>query len=539
MRRHWKFWIAGVGMIVALLAGNLPAEARFPGVDITLWDSHQAKQDRQNPDYLKFHELVAAQKYEEALGLIDRVRKEHPQKGTPPILKSLLLYELKRYQESYELLQEGRDIQRRHPAIPFAHCRLHRHLGKVELSLQSCQIALHQHENNPDVYYEYAQTLTAMGDMEKANEALARAAELDAGNAVYHYERGMNFFYLNDLDRAEAAFKKALSLRPEDPDAGYQLGYLYVLKKNFQEAETHLNRIWQMRTSHPKVEASRQLIELIKKSDTDKLPAKTNPHQYHLNKSKIHYQAGEYGLSLFEIQTAAGLNPEDKTTLQVLVAMSSLLLHLELAEQSVRQLMASDAQDKTLQAKGYQELGDMRVMRGQMDQAREFYEKSRELGDPDGLAKISLAELPQPGPDIKPVLDTQEPFFVPAEALNRKGEVFAHYGMYQRALALYSLSLRMSPGHLMSKLNMAVAYYKMGTYHKAITLLERILISHPDHEHILSHRVLLAKAYAMKGNQERALENLKIIQSLKPSALVLMKGDPAFKDLKDHELFNH
>ena len=84
---------------------------------------------------------------------------------------------------------------------------------------------------------------------------------------------------------------------------------------------------------------------------------------------------------------------------------------------------------------------------------------------------------------------------------------------------------------------MAAVYYKMGTPHKTITLLERTLISHPDHEHILSHRVLLAKAYAQKGNREEAPENLKLIQQIKPSVLRVLRADPAFKDLKDHELF--
>ncbi len=135
------------------------------------------------------------------------------------------------------------------------------------------------------------------------------------------------------------------------------------------------------------------------------------------------------------------------------------------------------------------------------------------------------------------MLDTTEPFFQPADALNRKGEVFAHYRMYQRALALYSLALRSHPGHLMSKLNTAAAFYHMGAPHKSITLLERALISHPDHENILSHRVLLAKAYAQKGDRKGAIENLKVIQKIKPSVLKALHNDPAFKELKDHEIF--
>ena len=536
-RRDWKFLILGVGLAMGFMMFSQSAEARFPGMDITLWDTHQAKEDRKNPAYLEIHKLVEEKKYDEAMQLVDRAHQQNPQKGTPLILKSLLLFEMKRYKESYALLQQGRDIQRRHPAIPFAHCRIYRILGNVELSDQACKIAVFQHPNSKDSHYQFAQTLAGMGYMELANKELDRAAKLDASNPIYHFERGMNFFYLNDLEQAEQSFLKALSLNPGDMESGYQLGYLYTLQKNFKQAEVHLNRIWQTRQDHPKVEAARALIELIKKGDTDKLPAQVNHHSYHLNRSQALYQSGEYGLSLFEIQTAARLKPNDKATHQIMVAIASLLLRLDLTDKSVKEVIRAHPNDKTLQAKGFQELGDMRVMRGQLDQAKDYYKKSEAMGDPDGLAKTSLAELPPQTPDTRTALDSREPFFDPAKSLNRKGEVFAHYGMYQRALALYSLALRIHPGHLMSKLNMAAAYYNMGVPHKTITLLERTLISHPDHEHILSHRVLLAKAYAQKGNRERALENLKLIQKIKPSVLRALRADPAFKDLRDHELF--
>jgi len=536
-RQDWKILWIGAGLVVSFMMFSSGALAEFPGTDITLWDAHQAKGDRKKPAYLKFHQLVEKNQYDEAMHLIDRTHRENPSKGTPLVLKSLLLYELKRYKESYTVLQQGRNIQRRHPAISFAHCRIYRIQGNVELSDQACKIAVHQHPNSKDSHYQFAQTLAGMGYMELANQELARAAELDAANPIYHYERGMNFFTLNDLDQAERSFLKALSLNPGDLESGYQLGYLYTLQKKFQKAEEYLNRNWQTRQDHPKVEASRTLIELIKKGGTDQLPASVDPHQHHLDRSRALYQSGEYGLSLFEIQTAARLKPDDKATHQVQVALASLLMRLKLTEKSVTQLMSAHSKDTVLQAKGYQELGDLRVMRGQLDQARDYYEKSRALGDPDGLAKISLAELPAQTPHTRPMLDTTEPFFRPAEALNRKGEVFAHYRMYQRALALYSLALRSHPGHLMSTLNMAAAYYHIGTPHKSITLLERALISHPDHENILSHRVLLAKAYAQKGDRDGAIENLKFIQKIKPSVLKALHNDPAFKELKDHKIF--
>ena len=106
-----------------------------------MWDEHQAKGDRKNPVYLEIHKLVQEKNYDQAMTLIDNAHRDHPEKGTPLILKSLLLYELKRYDESYNILQKGRSIQPRHPAISFAHCRIYRIMGNVELSDQACKIA--------------------------------------------------------------------------------------------------------------------------------------------------------------------------------------------------------------------------------------------------------------------------------------------------------------------------------------------------------------------------------------------------------------
>ena len=130
MQRDWKFLVLSVSAAVVFLISSHSAEARFPGMDITLWDSHQAKEDRKNPTYLEIHRLIDGKKYNEAMKLIDLAHQQNPEKGTPLILKSLLLYELERYKESYMILQQGRNIQRRHPAISFAHCRLYRIMGK-------------------------------------------------------------------------------------------------------------------------------------------------------------------------------------------------------------------------------------------------------------------------------------------------------------------------------------------------------------------------------------------------------------------------
>jgi len=519
-----------------LVAGS-PARATFPGKDISFWTEHEAKTDRQNPQYLKFHEMARSKNFEKAQVLIDEIIAKNPGKGTPHILKALLLNELGDYKKALQELQRGRDIQRRHPAIHYGHCQIYRNLGEALLSDRACKIASQQHPKSPEAHYEYAQTLAALGNMGTAIQELGQAAALDPKNPTYFYEQGMNYFYLNRFEKAEKAFMQALILNPDDLESEYQLGYLHAIQNNLKKAQEHLNRVWDSRKNHSKVEAARTLLELIKKNQTGSLPKKVVAYKHHLSRSRSLYQSGQYGLSLFEIQTAARLNPDDVAIHEILVGLSSMLLRLDLAEKSVKHLLSITADIPVMQSKGYQELADLSVMRGKLDAARKIYEKSKTMGDPNQLAQVSLKELPTPGARHSQPLDSREIFIQPTEAMNRKGEVFAHYGMFERALGVYAMILRIDPANLMGKLNSAAAYYNGGQNNRAISLLEKIFISHPNHPHVLSHHVLLAKAYCKKGDIDLALKNLLWIKQTRPEILQTLKTDPAFEKIKGHELF--
>lgn len=111
-------------------------------------------------------------------------------------------------------------------------------------------------------------------------------------------------------------------------------------------------------------------------------------------------------------------------------------------------------------------------MRGNLKQAKEFYTQAVELGDPGEIAKISLDELPKED-SIPPTGPENNWYMNPPEALNQKGEIFAHYGMYQRAVNLYSMALRMDPNNLNSKLNTAMAYFGDKQFNRAIAILEK------------------------------------------------------------------
>ena len=218
--------------------------------------------------------------------------------------------------------------------------------------------------------------------------------------------------------------------------------------------------------------------------------------------------------------------------------MYSLFLRLDKAEIAVSHLISSAKDNDHIKSRGYQEWGDISILRGKLETAKEKYKKAKQLGDPKGIAKTSLAEFPDIDTAIKKIpLNPNELFIDPTNALNRKGEIFAHFGIYQRALGVYSLILRMEPNNLTALLNMAVVNYKIEKYNRSISILERLLVIHPNHKNILAHRLLLARSYVMRGELGEGMKNLEIAIKLNPNSKKIITIDPAFEKLKGLEGF--
>ena len=520
-------------LILLLSAANpLQAQATFPGKNIVFWDLEQSD-EQNNTELVEAYDLAKKNKHEQALKVIEKRIQESPKSTTLHVMKGLILNEMHMYISAVRTLNDAQLIESRHPGIHYGFCEVYRNLGMSHLSLHACRIAEEIHHLSPEAHYEHAQTLIATGEMTLANKSLATAAELDPNNAQYYYQIGMNFYYLNQYEAAENAFLKALSIDTTDVDSAYQLAYIYAAQKKATLANQQIVKVLQIQKEHPKIQSAKLLLEYVKKNALDKLPLKIIPHDYHVGRSKSYYQSGDYGLALIEIETAVKLKPNDLQTKEILIGLTSFLLRVNTTEKTIKEMISIAGETDIITAKGYQELGDIEVLRGNLSEARTYYEKVLKLSDPNGIARRTLDELPeQVAPNTTPLLET-EVFINPSVALNRKGELFAQYKMYKRAIAIYSLASRIRPNHLPTMLNTATAYYNSENYGKAIAILERLLLSHPHHEDILAHRILLAQAYVKSNNRGKGLKNIAIAIKMNPAVKASIRTNPAFEVLRE------
>lgn len=512
------------------------AEATFPGKAISHWYLAETT-DHEDPDYEKVRELVRKKKLKEAMAALEEKIKNSPKATTAIMLKGLLYNEMGEYGKALNVIMAESRREQKHPAVHFGYCQIYRNLGNIKLSERACTISSQQHYQVPEAHYEYAQTLAIQGKMPTALKELQTAAKLDPKNVQYPIEMGMISLYLDQNDEAEKYFLQALSLDPENLDAAYEIAYLYATQKKSELAKKYIYQILETRRIDPKLDSAKLLLGYINNNNEDKLNRKVTPHAYHLSRSQSYYQEGKYGLSLIEAQTAARLKPDDLKIQEILIGMSSVLFRLELEEKTLHNFIELVKGKDTLQGKAYQELGDIRVTQGKLEEARQFYEKAKTLGDPGNFAKITLAQFPDASAADPSLHNPNELFIKPTDALNRKGEIFAHYKMYDRAIAIYSMVTRMDPQHLDSVLNTATAYYQSGKYGRAISILERLLVTHPSHDHILTHRFLLAQAYVKKGDVDGGLKNIRWILKRNPEMKNTVKASPVFQPLQENTDF--
>ncbi len=508
----------------------MPAEATFPGKLVAHWDLGQSDEVK-DPDFIEIRKLVEKKAFDRALDLLEIKTRTPKTRPTALILKAILLNDMEHPITALKWIKEAFLMESHHPAVQFGFCQIHRNLGQADLARRACTIATQQHPNAPETYYELAQTLMALGEMKEAAKQLNQAVELAPQIARYHYEKGLIFTYFNNKSQAETSFLKALQIDSNDLDSTYQLAYLFATNGKTDRAKKHIDRILSAEEAHPKKSSARILADYINKRSTDKLPTRIDPASYHQSRSKAFYKSKKYGLSLLEIQTANRLKPNDEKALEILVGLSSILLRLEIAEPAVKRFVEKSADDNISRARAFQKLGDIKVLQGRLDEAKIYYQKAVELGDPNFLAKTALKELPEHKINPPPPLRPDKIYNTPADGLNRTGEIFANYGMFKSALGVYSMALKLNPKHLMAMLNIGAAHYKTKNYNRAVNTLEKVLITYPHHEHIEGHLLLLAQAYTQKGNLDEGGKNLKLLFQVNPVYKNIVKTDPIFQPL--------
>ncbi len=327
---------------------------------------------------LLFNAAVVAmrlERYEVALGYVERALENHRTDGDLHSLHGAILTRLERPQEALAALEKATKRKSGDPQIFFRIGNLHHQLGQEQQAVDAFRKAIRKDGTLLRAYYNLGAVLVEMGRYDEAldayttalaplDQAFAAGQPVDAVHARAYQNLGAIYFQKEDWGRALDAYNKALKLDPKLPGALYSRGFIQFRLGDLEVAER----------------AYSQALEL-----DSELPLA------YLHLGRIRQQRGELEAAV-EILTA-GLPRQSGDarvdTLRSLGECQDRLGRVAEADQAYRAVLEAVPEDLPARLA----LGRMLRRSGRAEEARRELEQVRRIAPGNASAGLELAVL--------------------------------------------------------------------------------------------------------------------------------------------------
>jgi len=197
--------------------------------------------------------------------------------------------------------------------------------------------------NSPDLLYEYAQVCLHNGFSGEAVRSMRRALLLDSNRPEFLYLLGQALMDTPDYHDALPYFKEYVEKRPDDANGEASLGWSLYLEQKFDESKHHFEKAVEM---NPNQEDAwyhlgmiafesgdrERAIEILDRS-VQLAPRDARPH---LGLGLLYVRSEDtYSVARKELETAAGLDPEEPKTHYQLSQLYTRLGEAELAQKEL------------------------------------------------------------------------------------------------------------------------------------------------------------------------------------------------------------
>ncbi|MEO1083367.1 MAG: sulfatase-like hydrolase/transferase [Acidobacteriota bacterium] len=224
------------------------------------------RRDPGNAHYLELELTVARSlgQPEEALRLLDEMRKSSESTGYPPLEK------IQRWRADI-LLQRG-DVDAAYaeyreslavaPTAQGFHrlAQIHQSRGETQDAQRFFKKAIETDPGFAPAHLDLGIALAVEGQDEAAEVAFAEALKLQPYSARAHYNFAAFLAQTDQVDRAIQRFERALALRPAYPQALQALVELHFLDGDIAAARSHLAQLEELAPGSPSLTAARELM---------------------------------------------------------------------------------------------------------------------------------------------------------------------------------------------------------------------------------------------------------------------------------------
>ena len=422
-----------------------------PGpAEVTLQRAIKLQPDSAEALYLLARAEVALGKEVDALDGLVRAHQLAPQNTDVIFLMSRLTMKQHYYEDAIPLLEQGTKIAPERADLHAALGESYFSAGKIDKALQEFQTLIKLQPTAPSyafmgLYYRH------LGQFDDAKKYFMLGLAQDPTNAACLYNMGFIASHQGNYDEAESWLEKALHSDPAYTDALSDLASVKMSQKKYAEAIPLLRKCAQLEPNPGPV-----YYKLM--------TAETKSHQT---------AAAQRDLRIFQtLSKDPNPGPYPFEQLFDYLNKRSGLLATEKVKVDLAELQ--------------------KEIQKHPDRPRNFYmlaEAYLKLGEREEAEK-AVARLDQlSGGD--------------ARTSEGVGVLLAQYHLYPEAIAHFQTSLQADPDSNDTKYDLAVAYFRVGRYDQALSLLEQISPSGQKEDSVVG---LLADVYVHIGKTKEATE---------------------------------
>jgi len=366
-------------------------------------------------------------------------------------------------------------------------------------------------------YYQKGVDALKKNDAQAAVLEFKNALEIDSAYADAYYQLGLAYTKLQEFDKAVIAFGNAAAHDPKNVEARLEVANYYLFRQqDMTKARQELEKILQDFPENPKaytalgtilyrLQKSDEAITALKKA----LASDQKSVDAAITLGQIYLLQGKESEAQQVFTDALNLQPDKK---EVLLAAATFYLNtgkIDAAKTLYEKALAQDASDSTAAmglAEAYLSKNEPKLARSVIEQFQTT-KKEPLSGDVDlrirflvGRSYLFEGNFQEAMPHLQ-IVSERLPDLMMAQY--SYGLAQAGLGKFELAIAAYQRALRLSPDHLPSLINLAIAQLKNGDAESAQKTLEQVLSRDPSNAEAVD---LQGMILMQQGRHEAALE---------------------------------
>ena len=435
-------------------------------------DSDEAKEARKKAGYLKATQYATVGDIDKALPLFEKLSKEFPDDslikyslGLGYLFKKQLDKSKSVFEELERLTPDNTNIYLNLATIYEQEGDLVKATDNLRKVIEISPQGKHAQQAHERLGIIESKLLMQEGNLQESLNLLNGIIDKSPNNSAAMFTRAEVYQSMGQLGLSEQNYKKVIELSPNNMEARLRLAGIYVETDRLGEGIGALEEIIKLDKESPQAQKATETLKKLQTAkernmdDSEKirlaeerllliLKAEPDNIDAHFNLGRLYYQQGKMDMARNELEEVTRIAPDNKRAQIVLGALYDDMGLYDLAIDKYSTVIALEKDKES--ADHYEELKELAI-------AKKLYSEGNL-----GLAREKFDEIVAKNPDN-------------ANAYFYLGLIHASEDELSKSVDDYEEVIRLVPGHVGARLNLALSFERLHREEDAISQYRKIL----------------------------------------------------------------